>query len=606
MEFINSYALRKILDRILIEGNKLFGTEESRIVLSSEQTEQKIHFHLNKVLNWSKEISFRDMEEAKSTTETYVDLDFYLTPLKLSHDGNKPKKIYSIKELFNSTDKNIILLGQPGAGKTTSMKYISNLIFYDEEFQRGKIKYPFLIRLREFDREDEIDINSIIYDILGILIWIETDKEDKKGEIFTEKKLIKKHHISQNIELVNFFLSKYLDELQVLLIIDGLDEVPFSSRDKIIKDTSRLCLSLKQSKIILTSRVGDFNYKVDNSKEFEICPLGDNQIKSFTKRWLKGESNKELLMQLKDSPFYDTTMRPLTLAHLCAIYEREKSIPKKPKTVYRKIINLLLEEWDHQNSVIRKSRYSNFEVDRKFEFLANLAYRLNITLNKTVFTRNDFQDIYLEICENFSLPKFESQRVAEELETHSGLFVQSGYDNFEFAHISMQEYLSAEYIVRLPNIPYDRILLSHPHEIAISVVISSNSSFYFSAFCLVYLESFPISHEFTKAFIGRLILEKVDFNFHPILAVAFLRLFSKTIADNKKGIDLNYFDDIFDLSPVKISTHKLNEYYLVDKIQPDLDDGLIQIVNKEYFNNEVVSVLPKTLIAKEIYLLNWG
>ncbi|MEZ5044141.1 MAG: NACHT domain-containing protein [Saprospiraceae bacterium] len=614
MNFIETYALKKILDKALKEGNILFGKENFQIILSSQQTEDKIRFHLSKIVNWSNEISFRDLEEAKSTSQTYVDLDFYLTPKKLLYSGNSPQKVHSIKKIFSVTDKHIVLLGQPGAGKTTSMKYLANLIFHDEGFLSETIKYPFLIRLREYRTESKISIISILYDIVGISLIAEK-KVKKKGEKEYE---VRKYQIptdsnQSNKELVTFFLSSILDELGILIIIDGLDEIPVGLRDNVIQDISSLSLSLKKSRIILTSRVGDYNYQINNTKEFEICPLGDNQIESFTKKWLQDKPNKELLGQLKGSPFYDATIRPLTLSHLCAIYDREGTIPRKPKTVYRKIVNLLLEEWDLQKSIIRTSNYSNFETDRKFEFLTNLAYFLSINKNKSIFTTEDFKEVYLNICENYGLPKFESKKVAEELETHNGLFIQSGYEMYEFAHLSMQEYLTAEYIVRLPSIPFNRLLLSHPNEIAISTAISSNSTFYFSSLCLNFFNSFQIPEDFSGALINRLILEKVDFNYHPILGVAFLFFLTKSVKDTKSVKELRFFDNLYNLDSIKISIHKLNNYYeVVEEQENILTNGeastidLIAIENKTFFENEISSNLPKKLLAKKSYLINWG
>jgi len=73
----------------------------------------------------------------------------------------------------------------------------------------------------------------------------------------------------------------------------------------------------------------------------------------------------------------------------------------------------------------------------------------------------------------------EAQQVVNELETHTGLFIQSGYEQFEFAHKSLQEYLAAEYLVKLPSIPPERrILFKLPNELAIAVTISSNPSDY--------------------------------------------------------------------------------------------------------------------------------
>ncbi|MEZ4676746.1 MAG: hypothetical protein R2932_21225 [Caldilineaceae bacterium] len=180
------------------------------------------------------------------------------------------------------------------------------------------------------------------------------------------------------------------------------------------------------------------------------------------------------MKEIADSPFSDTTIRPLTLAHLCAIYERIGKIPDRPKTVYRKIIDLLLDEWDEQRSVRRISRYANFESDRKFEFLCNLAYELTTTFSKTLFSDKDLLQIYRQIYDNYDLLVNEAQKVVDELESHNGLFVQTGYNLYEFAHKSLQEFLTAEYIVKLPIIPeQSRTLVKLPNELAIAVTISS-------------------------------------------------------------------------------------------------------------------------------------
>src|SRR5690606_8701661 len=100
----------------------------------------------------------------------------------------------------------------------------------------------------------------------------------------------------------------------------------------------------------------------------------DAQIKVFIEKWLiNKESVDKVYNEILLSPFKDTLSKPLTLAHLCAIYERYGRIPEKPKTLYKKIVTLLIEDWDNQRSIQRKSKYSNFDTDRKFDFLCNLS-----------------------------------------------------------------------------------------------------------------------------------------------------------------------------------------------------------------------------------------
>lgn len=55
-----------------------------------------------------------------------------------------------------------------------------------------------------------------------------------------------------------------------------------------------------------------------------------------------------------------------------------------------------------------------------------------------------------KIHEIFGLPREDAAKVAGELESHTGLFVQSAYDIFEYSRKSLQEYLTAEFVVKLP------------------------------------------------------------------------------------------------------------------------------------------------------------
>ncbi len=141
---------------------------------------------------------------------------------------------------------------------------------------------------------------------------------------------------------------------------------------------------------------------------------------NFALKWLGNKSKAEnLIKEIQNSPFADTAIRPLNLAHLCAIYERIGKIPDKPKTVYKKIINLLLEEWDEQRSVKRNSSYANFETDRKFEFLSNLSFMLTTSLNRSVFSSADLIKVYKKIHKDFGLEADEMKQVVNELETHT-------------------------------------------------------------------------------------------------------------------------------------------------------------------------------------------
>lgn len=605
---IEEYIISKCLDRVLSRLNNIVGTDKSRYIITKSNIEEAIVFHSKQIENWSSEIGFKDLENPKSLLKTYINLDLFLTPRRQIITEGVEKKT-KVNTLIKKDNRNLIILGQPGAGKTTSVKHIcQTLLHKDNAYPNFNI--PIVIRLRELINSNNREGDTILeklFEILGLIVIIEKKNKKKNGDYETNKIEIRKDSVNKHKDKILKIVSELLDELGVLLILDGLDEVPEKIRNQILTDIRQLSISLTKSRFILTSRLGEFHYSIENASEYELCPLNDKQIEQFTRKWIRNNSDdKEFISQLNESPFKDTAMRPLTLAHLLAIYEREKQIPDKPKTVYRKIINLLLDEWDLQRSIKRKSSYGNFEVDRKLEFLAHMSYYLTLTYNKTIFTKNEFEIAYKEICENFNLPKYESKKVANELETHNGLFMQTGYESYEFAHKSMQEYLTADHLVKLPYIPVDRQMLTIPNEIALCIAISSNPTTYFVTLVFHILKTFDIPLDFIKIFFDRILVEKVDFNQHPMLALSFLYLFTNQLNKTSKKVQTisTIFQKLYSMDAFKSALQKLNEYYEVLE-NTNGYDNIITIKFKKHIKNEIIAKLPELLYAHESFLYNW-
>jgi hypothetical protein len=118
--------------------------------------------------------------------------------------------------------------------------------------------------------------------------------------------------------------------------------------------------------------------------------------------------------------------------------------------------------------------------------------------------------------------------VIAELETHTGLFVQSDQENYEFSHKSLQEFLAAEFIVRLPSIPNNMIALQvMPNELAVATAISSQPSEYLTQLVVHHFNQIRTSFEFTRSFVNRLLLEDPDFEETPRVGYALIALYSQ-------------------------------------------------------------------------------
>jgi GTPase SAR1 family protein len=587
---------KKLLDAVL----KSMKNTNIKSYTKEKDIQDSLSQHLVFVDQWSSEVNFSDLKQSKSTKKVFVQLDLYFQPLRVRISENEEIDKLELTKIFDYSEKHIALLGQVGSGKTTSLKFFCQSLLFNEGFFESNLCYPILIKLNDFNSiSKENDFNkSIIFNELIKVIGIKFDFQN-----------LDERSIDNFKEMV---LISFLNENNILLLLDGFDEITFKNRREILLyEFEKLLNNVKKSKIVLTSRTSDFKYSFPNLNLYEICPLTDNQILHFANKWLEDEQQaNDFINKIKTSPFYDTTMRPLTIAHLCALYERNKNIPEKPKTVYKKIVMLLLEEWNQQRNVHRISQYAKFENDRKFEFVSSLAYSLTLSNNTNNFSKSDLQHVYYKIYQDFDLVKEEMSTVVEEIESHNGLIIQSGFQKFEFAHKSIQEYLAAEFIVKLPTIPNTRqSVLKLPNEFAIAISISSKPSEYFIEFVQNRVLKMNIGSQFIKPFINRLLLEKVDFNKQIQVAVSALNLYSiyiKAVREENQQITLFIFDDLINefekfIDQIFKRNDKkafFNNYTIKDTL-PSAESELICLLELQPLADQK---FPKTLYCRETFI----
>jgi NACHT domain len=509
---------------------------------SQERLEAALAEHQKEVKAWSEEISFKDLLRPKATSDVFVPLDIYLLPRRQRFSDSEELALAPLSSVCDvESNAHLIILGQPGAGKTTAVKRLCQQMLTGEEIFPSQ-EFPLLIRLRDLNNvaASSGELQDLLIERIQALLDIPLSfpPDLESAEASETRRMLKERAVVH-----------ILETFRPLILLDGLDEVSHKAkRDSIIAGVRRLAVQLEQARIILTARTGEFTYHIEKMTAYEIAPLSQNQIRQFAISWLGEVNGETFLRQVQDSPFADAAIKPLTLAHLCAIFERVHKIPEKPKSVYKKIVSLLLEEWDQQRSVQRISAYSDFEVDRKADFLADLAYYLTKSNKSSTFTRSDLLEGYEEISINYGLRKSEAQAVANELETHTGLIVQSGADLFEFSHKSLQEYLSAVFIVGLPFIPRSMIELQlMPNELAIATALSSRPSKYFRTLVLDHFSKVRLSFHFVRTFINRMLIERPDFDVTPEVGLAIMCLYSQYLRawiEESSQLQLFMFDPL--------------------------------------------------------------
>lgn len=522
---------------------------------TSKEVEAAIASHVQAMAEWAEEINFRDLQNPKITAHATMDLDVQLMPRAQRIDG-EPATLKSSATVFVGHDHHLALLGDPGAGKTTFLKRLWLGLTQAEVAGLDRNTYPLTILLNTFNHPSATTLASSILKLFDLRYVPLPKTPDLTEEVMQQFK--------QRVVVT------LLNATNAVLLLDGLDEISdHAMRTRIVSEVRELAKELKQCRLVITSRSAVFPYVLDNMLVRELCPLSDEQLRNFATTWFgDGKRARAFLEAIRHSPYRDSLSRPLAIGHLCAIYERTGRVPDKPKSVLRKLISLLIVDWDEQRSVERVSKYASFELDRKFDFLARFAYELTTASGGVTFDLATLQKIYLRVHQDFGLPAGDAYAVALEIESHNGIIVRNPQRQLAFAHKSFQEHLCAEHFVRLPSAELDfEQTLRLPNELAIAVSLSSDPTRLLATIFLQWLRPLKLLYTeyeetgrgvrslalapatlseaserlegiaqsgmpaFFETFFARMRVEKPDFRDDRLSGVIFLFLFTITYLD---------------------------------------------------------------------------
>ena len=119
------------------------------------------------VQRWSDEISFKDLRGARATAQVYVDLGVYVLPRATRLEAEEVIESRRLDDVVANLAGHVVLLGQPGAGKSTSMKYICHRLLVDENFLSGVATFPIVIRLRDLNQSSgRVSLDAFSTDVI--------------------------------------------------------------------------------------------------------------------------------------------------------------------------------------------------------------------------------------------------------------------------------------------------------------------------------------------------------------------------------------------------------------------------------------------------------
>lgn len=321
----------------------------------------------------------------------------------------------------------LMILGKPGAGKTTFLKYVA-IQCIEGNFQAACV--PVFITLKDF------------------------------AEATNKPRLLE--YICQQFskggaETQNFAsLQKVIANSRALILLDGLDEVREEDSQRVLNEIRDFSEQYPDSHFVMTCRIAAQEYTFVQFIEVEVADFDDQQIATFVNKWFKGKAikSKTFLKRIQaNEPIKELATNPLLLTLLCLVFEESGDFPANRSELYKEGLDALLKKWDAKRGIDRHQIYKKLSVRRKEDLLSKIAL--------TTFEQGDYF-FKKKVAEHYitdyisNLPdantdpdalQLDSEKVLQSIEAQHGLLVERAKGIYSFSHLTFHEYFTAREII---------------------------------------------------------------------------------------------------------------------------------------------------------------
>ncbi len=380
-----------------------------------------------------------------------------LHPRELRKWGRQGQEVDTIEEALNKA-KNLVILGNPGIGKTTVLKYLTivcaNRAIGDthpedsaDAAEQKAPPLPLFIVLHEYAAEAATRTQE--YGLLDyVCAWV-------------------RENLLIPVDVA--FLAQALEAGRCVVCLDGLDAVPTTAQRKRICDViTKVATQFPANSYIVTSRrAGYGSVPLEHTlfEHYTLSVLSDDAIHTFAHTWYRlckqipeeyTRYATSFIAGIEREPACKAMARnPLLLKMLATIHQPEMPLPKKRLDCYERYITWILETCaNHAPLTTKEKKRPFFRMKRRL--LERLAYELHTRAEQSgqlqkvkadvlqlLITYFMMENPKLGLSDNLDYAREEARAFVRTIRGHTGLLIEHSQNIFGFPHRTIQEYLVA-------------------------------------------------------------------------------------------------------------------------------------------------------------------
>ncbi len=358
----------------------------------------------------------------------------------------------------DSGTPHIVVLGDPGSGKTTLSRFLVMLTagaITMPGVQVAEETLPLRVAFRDFVEKRRENPSLSLLDYLDL---------QAKAEL--------------SLTLPKNFLRKAIGSGQALLVLDGLDEVGAPEHRAAMRD---LVLAFSKAHgmlpMLVTSRIAGYDdapLGVWRRSELQVgmtlIPFAimlmekfdDDDLSTFVINWYsvqepadpvgRDRGVADLLSALNaDDRVRELARTPILATLIAMIHRVEANLPGERTKLYELCVRMLLETWPAQ----AKRPFTEIDPGLQRAYLESLAFSMQLARKEeaeaVTIKRGDLVARLLPILRKRDFTMDPEEKVAglierwiEHLDKQSGILIEQSTGAYTFFHLSIMEYLAAK------------------------------------------------------------------------------------------------------------------------------------------------------------------
>ena len=270
----------------------------------------------------------------------------------------------------------LMLLGGPGVGKSTFLRKIGLEALKEKDGSFAHECIPVFLELKRFT-EDQIDIEALISKEFEIC-----------GYPYPEQ-----------------MTNTALKSGKLLILFDGLDEVPTANVDNVVRKIGDCVDQYRQNRFIASCRIAAYTGGFTRFTEAEMADFDDSQIQAYIKNWFASTPDRhlyqldedmktaeqcwELLDASEHSATKELARNPLLLTLLCMVYDESQHFPRNRASLYEDALNIFLKGWAAEKWVHRGTSINQYlDIADEKRMLSEIAAK-NFEIDRLFFRENE-------------------------------------------------------------------------------------------------------------------------------------------------------------------------------------------------------------------------